>query len=76
MKKCLLENTNRNILHNWMHNYYDKIKNKTLKQIPIIGSNATGSYSCNGTYGIGTNSGFPIMLYKISKLFCLDYKFM
>ena len=77
MKKSLLKNDFhlKYKLHQWMTLYYEKIKNKTLKDIPIFGSHDSGSYTCNGIYGVSPNSGFPNSLYKLSKLFCLDYKF-
>ena len=41
MKNYLLQNKNlvlKKNLSNWMHEYYFKIKDKTLKDIPILGS--------------------------------------
>ena len=77
MKNYLLKDKNiiNKNLSNWMNQYYYKIKNKTLKEIPILGSHDSGSYTCNGIYGVSPNPGFPISLYNICKLIKLDYKF-
>ena len=73
--KNIFINKKKYNLSNWMNEYYSKIKDKTLKDIPIIGSHDSGSYSCNGVYGISPKSGFPNNLYFLSKIFRLDYKF-